>query len=270
MTKAVAAESKELQQLAANINAAHAKVESSFGHSLQHAIRAGELLAEAKERLPHGEWLPWLEKNVRFSQRNAYVYITAFENRELIAANLQKTANLTLDAAMRLLKGGTPMLQSMSNEWYTPAKYLDAVREVMGEIDLDPATTPEANKTVKAKRFYTEEHDGLRQDWDGRVFLNPPYGKLGSAFAAKLYESLESGVSEAILLVNSRATDADWFQPCFDGIICFTNHRIDFDTPDEKTTSSTHGSCFVYFGPNKSKFADVFGRFGNVVRRWPN
>jgi ParB family chromosome partitioning protein len=157
----------------------------------------------------------------------------------------------------------------MSNDWWTPKQYIAAVVEVMGGIDLDPATCLAANKTVGAKKFYTEDSDGLSQEWRGRVFLNPPYGKLGSAFAAKLYESLGSGVDEAIMLVNSRATDADWFQPCFNGVICFTDHRIDFDSPYEKPTSSTHGSCFVYFGPNEIKFADVFARFGNVVKRFP-
>jgi hypothetical protein len=176
---------------------------------------------------------------------------------------------LSWSGAFHLAFSGTPMLQSLSNDYYTPEKYIAAVREVMGDIDLDPASCTRANKTVKAKEIYTEADDGLNQDWYGRVFLNPPYGKLGSAFAAKLYESLGSGVDEAVMLVNSRATDADWFQPCFNGVICFTDHRIDFDSPEEKATSSTHGSCFVYFGPNEEKFAAVFAQFGNVVKRWP-
>src|SRR3990170_4877703 len=31
------------------------------------------------------------------------------------------------------------------------------------------------------------------------------------------------------------ATDSDWFQPCFNGMICFTDHRIDFDSPDRRS-----------------------------------
>jgi hypothetical protein len=268
VTKAL--EPSELAGLAKQINEAHHEVEASFGQSLRHAIVAGGGLAKAKDALPHGQWLPWLEKNIRFSQQSASVYRNVYENRALLQANYQKAGNLTLDAALRLLKGGQAMLQSMSNDWYTPEKYIIAAREVMGDIDLDPASCAKANKTVKAKEFYSEDDDGLNRDWYGRVFLNPPYGKLGSAFAAKLYESLGSGVDEAVLLVNSRATDADWFQPCFNGAICFTDHRIDFDSPEDKPTSSTHGSCFVYFGPHEERFAEVFAKYGNVVKRWPN
>ena len=262
------AQVSELDKLAQEINEAHNELGDAFGHSLQYAIRAGELLNTAREKCPHGTWLPWLEKNIRFSERSARVYMNMAENKGLLLLNRQKIADLGLSEAMRLLKAGTPMLQSLSNDWWTPKEYIDAVYEVMGGIDLDPASTPEANKTVGATRIYTEQEDGLNQIWEGRVFLNPPYGKLGSAFASKLYESIGSGVDEAIMLVNSRATDADWFQPCFNGVICFTDHRIDFDSPYEKQTSSTHGSCFIYFGINEKKFAEAFAKFGNIVKRW--
>ena len=270
MTKQLALpETTELDKLAREINEAHHEVAVSFSHSLKHAIHAGELLNKAKDKCPHGTWITWHDKNIRHSIDLTEKYRFLANNKAVILANAEKYRYLGWDAAVRLLKGGTPMLQSMSNEWWTPLQYIEAVREVMGEIDLDPATCVEANKTVGARKFYTEDSDGLSQRWAGRVFLNPPYGSLGSAFASKLYESIGSGVTEAIMLVNSRATDADWFQPCFDGTVCFTDHRIDFDAPDEKTTSSTHGSCFVYFGPNKERFAHVFSKFGNIVRRWP-
>jgi hypothetical protein len=48
-------------------------------------------------------------------------------------------------------------------------------------------------------------------------------------FVAKLKVELAAGrVTEAVVLVNSNCTDTKWFQPLWDGVLCFTDHRINF------------------------------------------
>lgn len=83
----------------------------------------------------------------------------------------------TLDAL------GNPRHTSNSEEWMTPTDVIEAARALMGGIDLDPASSAEANTRVKARRFYgpgpgSAGADGLSSSvgWKGRVFLNPPGG----------------------------------------------------------------------------------------------
>lgn len=165
--------------------------------------------------------------------------------------------------------GTQPMQGSDAVEWYTPRQYIEAARRVMGSIDTDPASNDFANKTVKAATYYTAQNSGLDQDWFGNVWLNPPYGGIAAEFIAHLLQQYEDGnVKQAVVLVNANSTDTQWFQPLFDHFLCFTNHRIDFTSPDQKDTTSTHGSCFIYLGTQGAEFACVFSKFGNVVQRW--
>lgn len=169
-------------------------------------------------------------------------------------------------AAMAEEKEGQNVQQSMSNEHYTPAKYIESARKVMGGIDLDPASCPEANEVVKATRFYSRKDDGLGQSWPGRVWLNPPYGRIVGSFIGKLSEELASGsTTEAVVLVNAHGTDTFWFQFLWNGTLCFTDHRINFYGDDERS-GSTHGSVFAYFGENDNAFAEEFSQYGAVVR----
>lgn len=161
------------------------------------------------------------------------------------------------------------LVASNENEWYTPSKYLDAARLVLGTIDLDPASCKRANKVVKAKTIYTIDDDSLHQPWTGRLWLNPPYGRLAGEFIRRLVLEYEAGeVKAAVTLVNAHCTDTDWFQSLWSYTLCFTDHRIDFDSGGrEKQTSSTHGSVFAYLGSETKAFKAAFTEFGAVVRR---
>ena len=69
-----------------------------------------------------------------------------------------------------------------NQEWYTPSEYVEAARRVMGEIDLDPASSELAQETVRASSYYTKDDDGLVSEWSGRVWLNPPYSHAQTSF----------------------------------------------------------------------------------------
>lgn len=159
---------------------------------------------------------------------------------------------------------------SKSCEWYTPARYIAAVYEVMGGVDVDPASCELANQTIQARQYFTIDDDGLTQEWRGRVFLNPPYGKTNgksnqAVWSSALIERYRRGeVTEAILLVNATPGDK-WFTPLWDYQICFTDHRIKFYNAAGESSQPTHSNCFVYLGANCERFTSVFSQFGVVA-----
>jgi phage N-6-adenine-methyltransferase len=255
--------------LAERIEHEHRLAEDHARDALEHAFRCGELLIEAKRLVGHGGFLPWLAENIAgFGARQAQKYMRAAQNRELLAANANSGSHLT--TALRALaepREGTHGTWTGEQEWYTPAAYVEAAREVLGAIDLDPATSGHAQRTVQAATHYTAETDGLAQPWQGRVWLNPPYqSDLVAAFVVKLLAEHASGdVSEAVLLVHGR-TDAAWFHDAARGAaaVCLTRGRISFERSDGPGDSPTTGSAFFYFGARPDRFAATFGAFGVV------
>lgn len=153
-------------------------------------------------------------------------------------------------------------------EWFTPAEYIEAAREVMGSIDLDPASHPIAQQTVRAERFYTAADDGLAQEWHGKVWLNPPYTReLIGQFTAKLIEEYRAGrTTEAILLTHAY-TDPAWFHKVWAAarFACFTCGRIAFINETGITANPTQGQAFFYFGKNADQFASTFRAFGTIA-----
>lgn len=285
------------RQLPAHFKPQEAKAKQiAIDAGLQHAAAIGNMDAierAAEVKVQHvADCVEWWKGNVRTDGRPSKnvcstAYVSMAEAEEIIGIrqhsisrwskrlkDREKFKNQIAVAALKKAIGTSAessqlVQQSISNEHYTPSKYIDAARGVLGGIDLDPASCLKANQIVQAKRYFTAKDDGLRHPWKGRVWLNPPYGGDAGAFVAKLVEEFSSGnVTAAVVLVNAHCTDTAWFQPLFDGVLCFTDHRINF-YGDDTRSGSTHGSVFAYFGQDAESFAEHFSQFGSVVARLP-
>jgi hypothetical protein len=154
---------------------------------------------------------------------------------------------------------------SGENEWYTPPNFIESARAVMGAIDTDPASSEVANRTVKAKRFFTKEDDGLRQKWAGNVWMNPPYAQplMGQFAEAISYKYNAGEFTQGIVLVNN-ATETQWFQRMAGeaAAVCFPKTRVKFLDPDGKPGAPLQGQAIIYFGPDPSAFVQEFTQYG--------
>ena len=157
---------------------------------------------------------------------------------------------------------------SGENEWYTPECYIESARLVMGNIDLDPASSEIANQTVNANLFYTQEEDGLSKEWFGNVWMNPPYSQpLIFQFISKLIES--NKVSQAIVLVNN-GTETKWGQLLIkhSSAVCFHQGRIRFvDKYGNLGDAPLQGQMICYIGSEVNNFINEFNQYGTILRK---
>lgn len=88
-------------------------------------------------------------------------------------------------------------MSSKGDEWLTPEwLYNDLNRRF--QFKLDPCTTPE--NPLNTRYFYTEDSNGLVQDWrPGPVFMNPPYSQV-KLWVAKAWAEARQGVLTVGLL----------------------------------------------------------------------
>lgn len=94
---------------------------------------------------------------------------------------------------------------SNSNNWSTPQHVFDALHDEF-HFSLDVCASA---GNAKCKRFFNQAQNGLLQDWAGRCWMNPPYGRGIGAWMKKAADSADNG-AVVVCLVPAR-TDTVWW-----------------------------------------------------------
>lgn len=185
-----------------------------------------------------------------------------------------------------------------SPEWYTPSPVVEAAREVMGAIDLDPMSCDEANQTVQATRFYSTDENGLLLPLYGRVFYNPAGGLVDDAWKQVLRMEFDQmiWIGYSLEQLQTLQVKNSVTPLCFP--MCVPSKRIAFvenetkkaeriakiiregeasNASDRKRRAASdcrmgkppknapsHANYITYIGPRVSEFCDIFGVFGAV------
>lgn len=159
---------------------------------------------------------------------------------------------------------------SGENEWYTPSTILHAARDVMGAIDVDPASSDIAQRTAQAATYYTADDDGLAHDWPGAVWLNPPYSQpLVDHFTERLLDQLAANITTQAITLTNNATETRWGAALLRaaGAACFPVGRIRFIDPDGNPGAPLQGQMLTYHGPHRDRFRERFAAWGPVMIR---
>jgi phage N-6-adenine-methyltransferase len=80
------------------------------------------------------------------------------------------------------------MFSSKTDMWETPKDLFEKLNSVHN-FTLDVCAIKE---NAKCKKYFTPEIDGLKQEWKGTCWMNPPYGREIGKWVAKAYEGITS------------------------------------------------------------------------------
>lgn len=158
------------------------------------------------------------------------------------------------------LFGNMHGLSNSKDEWLTDPEIIRA----LGEFDLDPCA-PIVRPWETAKNHFTIEDDGLARAWEGRVWMNPPYGTQTNKWMKKLAEH-----NDGIALIFARTetnTFFKWVWTYASGIM-FLKGRLKFCHVDGTPANNCAGapSCLIAYGENNAKILELSAMNGKYIK----
>lgn len=180
-------------------------------------------------------------------------------------------------------------------EYYTPEEWVEAARQAMGSIDLDPASSTIANQTVKAARIFTVEDDGLAHSWTAEnIWMNHPFHRgekpcpadrkkcrkkacadrgfhidaaipSNDDWISHLLSDYQAGEFQQACIITFANTSETWFRKLLGFPQCFPHKRVHYRKPNgEVDKNCTKGSVITYLGPHLDRFYDAFSPLGEI------
>lgn len=167
-------------------------------------------------------------------------------------------------------------IRGNSQDWGTPPLYVDAVREMLGRIDLDPCSSRHSVVNA-AVEYMPPGKDGLKESWDyPGIYVNPPYGTTSGRYKGRIGDWLarcayahEQHGSEVVALVPVATNTSHWKASVFGraAALCFLyDTRLKFLVNGREGGTGAPMSCaMVYWGRRFGRFHNVFLRYGAVA-----
>ena len=138
-------------------------------------------------------------------------------------------------------KLNSSLFSSKDQTWETPQDLFDKLNNVF-KFELDVCATDE---TAKCNKYFTPEIDGLKQEWRGTCWMNPPYGREIKKWIEKAYKESTKGAI-VVCLIPARTDTKYWHEYIFPyaSEIRFIKGRLKFGN---STNSAPFPSTLVIF-----------------------
>jgi len=156
----------------------------------------------------------------------------------------------------------TEQSQDTSDTYPTKPELWRPIADAIGGFDIDPAAGCEPEQI--ATTTYTKEDDGLQQEWNGNVWLNPPFSEK-LAFYRKAVNEYQCGNADVIVALSPSDTSTEWFQRWFSqaDVLCFLEGRDWY----MKGGSPSFNTVVGVFGECSDELVSILDRKGCVVEQ---
>ena len=145
------------------------------------------------------------------------------------------------------------------DEWLTPPDLLNK----LGEFDLD-CCAPVNRPWDTARNHYTIKDDGLSQEWFGRVWCNPPYGREVGKWLSRCAVH-----KHATALIFARTETKDWINHVWSKAhsVLFIYGRLYFYHVDGTRAKSNSGapSALISYNELNTEYLSKSGIDGKLI-----
>ena len=153
-----------------------------------------------------------------------------------------------------------PSYRGRTDEWLTPPEIIKA----LGEFDLDPCS-PSERPWPTAKEHFTIKDDGLKKEWFGKIFLNPPYGPQTAKWLKKMAEH-----GNGVALIFARTETRMFFSYVWEKAqaLLFIRGRLSFYEVSGRKGKINAGapSVLIAYGDDNANKLQSCGIAGHFVR----